>query len=145
MLHFFFPFFQKEYNREDEVIKDTRHLCISSKLTHKKSHLSVYLSVLFTYMSTMHAGLCLCRIKGRIQFPKSVRTMKKMEKTIPLSFTPPWDSMPSYMTMFQSSPVKIWRERGRKGFYLTKTKKYFFIKKKRGTKTLLVYIKTLLC
>lgn len=44
----------------------------------------------------------------RIQLPKSVRTMKKMEKIIPLSFTPPWDSMPLYITMFQSSPVRIY-------------------------------------
>lgn len=44
----------------------------------------------------------------KIQLPKSVRTMKKMEKIIPLSFTPPWDSMPLYITMFQSSPVRIY-------------------------------------
>ena len=79
----------------------------------------------------MHAGLYICKTKDRIQFPKSVRTMKKMEKTIPLSFTPPWDSMPSYMTTFQSSPVRIYRERGIKDFILLfwfkRTKKYLFV------------------
>lgn len=49
-----------------------------------------------------HAMLCVW-----IQLPKSVRTMKKTEKTMPV-LTPPWDSIPSYMTMFQSSPVRIW-------------------------------------
>lgn len=43
----------------------------------------------------------------RIQLPKSVSTMKKTEKAMPL-LTPPWDSMPSYITMFQSSPVRIY-------------------------------------
>lgn len=51
---------------------------------------------------------------SRIQLPKSVRTMKKMEKIIPLSFTPPWDLMPSYMTTFQSSPVRICKEKNKK-------------------------------
>lgn len=60
-------------------------------------------------ITTVHAFVNV----SRIQLPKSVRTMKKMEKTIPLSFTPPCDSMPSYITTFQSSPVRIYR--GRKG------------------------------
>lgn len=59
-------------------------------------------------MHIAHLYLFMCEREGRIQLPKSVRTMKKMEKTIPLSFTPPWDSMPSYITMFQSSPVRIY-------------------------------------
>lgn len=58
------------------------------------------------------------KLWGRIQLPKSVRTMKKMEKTIPLSLTPPWDSMPSYITMFQSSPVRICKEKQNKAAIL---------------------------
>lgn len=66
----------------------------------------------FPNMHIVHLYMCLCECDSRIQLPKSVRTMKKMENTIPLSFTPPWDSMPSYITMFQSSPVRIYeRER----------------------------------
>lgn len=44
------------------------------------------------YVCTAH--LSVCTGEGRIQLPKSVRTIKKIEKIIPLSFTPPWDSMP---------------------------------------------------
>lgn len=85
----------------------------SSKLHHCRgrrlsSSICVFsLRIFFTSRHIVH----LCEHEGRIQLPKSVRTMKKMEKTIPLSFTPPWDSMPSYITMFQSSPVRIYRER----------------------------------
>lgn len=51
----------------------------------------------------------LCYIQ-RIQFPNSVSTMKYTEQNIPRC-TPPWDSIPWYITAFQSSPVRIWRDK----------------------------------
>lgn len=67
------------------------------------------LAVFTCYVKRVHLYVRQREHDGRIQLPKSVRTMKKMEKTIPLSFTPPWDLMPLYITMFQSSPVRIYR------------------------------------
>lgn len=85
-----------------DLENDYRHLKIW--VNHKPDdgcwyHLFAYMCFsLFHFVSPCH--------RERIQFPKSVRTMKKTEKAMPL-LTPPWDWMPSYITMFQSSPVRI--------------------------------------
>ena len=45
----------------------------------------------------------------RIQFPTTTRKIKyKMATIAPPSPMPPHERMPSYITAFQSSPVKIW-------------------------------------
>ena len=49
---------------------------------------------------------------ARIQFPTTTRNVKyKIARTDPLSPIPPYARIPSYITAFQSSPVKICEEK----------------------------------
>ena len=58
----------------------------------------------------------------RIQFPTTTRNMKyNIGNIAPASPIPPHERIPSYMTAFQSSPVRIWGEKNYQNITITKS------------------------